>query len=207
MAWPPGRRTYMTAMNHQTRFPDYQRAEHHVAQRPGLTEELRALLFAVPKADWDAHPNYWRGAEMWQAIHRSLLHESGLFVSGLEKLADLPRGEMESGLLLNDLRHLGQHLVGHAHVHHHVEDDHYFPRLKQVFGQLSRPIDLLDCDHRVLEESLDAVEGHVARLSAETADRDAIGAALADARKLDHVLNRHLEDEEDIVIPALLKGL
>lgn len=188
-------------------FPNYQSPEHHIERRSGLTEELRKLLFDTPKEQWGGHPNYWRGAEMWQGVHRSLLHESGLFVNGLEKLADIPKGEMESGLLLNDLRQLGGHLIGHAHVHHHVEDDHYFPRFKEVFPQLGRPIDLLDCDHRVLEETLDAVENHIRGLSADTADRDRIGAALADAKKLDRILNRHLEDEEDIVIPALLKGL
>jgi hypothetical protein len=188
-------------------FANYDSPEHHLAKRPGLTAELRKLLFDTPKEEWGSHNNYWRGAEMWQGIHRSLLHESGLFVAGLEKLADMPKGEMESGLLLNNLRHIGGHLIGHAHVHHHVEDDHYFPRFKEVFPQLGRPIDLLDCDHRVLEETLDAVEYHVRALQAEIADKDRIGAALEDAKKLDKILNRHLEDEEDIVIPALLKGL
>ena len=188
-------------------FANYDSPEHHLARRSGLTEELRKLLFDTPKEDWGSHLNYWRGAEMWRDIHRSLLHESGLFVSGLEKLVEMPKGEMQSGLLLNDLRQLGGHLIGHAHVHHHVEDDHYFPRFKEVFPQLGRPIDLLDCDHRVLEETLDAVENHVRALHAEQADKDRIATALKDAGKLDRILNRHLEDEEDIVIPALLKGL
>ncbi len=165
------------------------------------------MLFDTPKHEWASHQNYWRGADMWQGIHRSLLHESGLFVEGLEKLVDLPKGELQAGLLLNNMRHVGGHLIGHAHVHHHVEDDHYFPRFKEIFPQLGRPIDLLDCDHRVLEETLDAVEGHVRAMQAENADRDRIGAALEDARKLDRILNRHLADEEDIVIPALLRGI
>ncbi len=188
-------------------FANYDSPQHHLARRPGLTEELRKLLFDTPKEEWAAHQNYWRGAEMWQGIHRSLLHESGLFVNGLEKLTDMPKGDMQSGLLLNELRQIGGHLIGHAHVHHHVEDDHYFPRFKEVFPQLGRPIDLLDCDHRVLEETLDAVENHVRALHAEKAGRDQVAAALEDARKLDRILNRHLADEEDIVIPALLKGL
>jgi len=188
-------------------FANYESPEHHLAKRPGLTDDLRKLLFDTPKDEWGGHNNYWRGADMWQAIHRSLLHESGLFVGGLEQLLDMPKGEMQAGLLLHNLRQLGGHLVGHAHVHHHVEDDHYFPRFKQVFPQLARPIDLLDCDHRVLEETLDAVENHIRDVSAETADTDRIAGILKDARKLDHILNRHLADEEDIVIPALLKGL
>ncbi|HMN51372.1 MAG TPA: hemerythrin domain-containing protein [Xanthobacteraceae bacterium] len=190
-----------------TMFPNYDSPEHHLAKRRGLTAELRKLLFDTPKEQWGSHNNYWRGADMWQGIHRSLLHESGLFVSGLENLLDMPKSEMDTALRLADMRHLGGHLVGHAHVHHHVEDDHYFPRFKEVFPQLGKPIDLLDCDHRVLEETLDAVEGHVRTLFAEKAGRDEIAAVLEEARKLDRILTRHLEDEEDIVIPALLKGL
>ncbi len=121
-------------------FANYDSPDHHLAKRSGLTAELRKLLFDTPKAEWGSHNNYWRGADMWQAIHRSLLHESGLFVTGLEELIDMPKGEMESALLLSNLRQLGGHLVGHAHVHHHVEDDHYFPRFKQVFPQLGQPI-------------------------------------------------------------------
>lgn len=188
-------------------FANYNSPEHHLAKRPGLTAELRELLFDTPKEDWGSHSNYWRGADIWQAIHRSLLHESGLFVSGLETLIDLPKGQMDTALLLSNLRQLGGHLVGHAHVHHHVEDDHYFPRFKEVFPQLGRPIDLLDCDHRVLEESLDSVEHHVRTLTTEAANRDVIAETLASARKLDGILTRHLADEEDIVIPALLKGI
>ena len=90
-------------------------------------------------------------------------------------------------------------------MHHHIEDDHYFPQFKRVFPRLARPVDLLDGDHRVLEESLDAMERHLNALSAERVDRDAVGRALDDARELDCILGRHLADEEDIVIPALLQ--
>ncbi|MBK8009414.1 MAG: hemerythrin domain-containing protein [Rhizobiales bacterium] len=129
-----------------------------------------------------------------------------MFVDGLEKLADMPKGEMQSALLLNNLRHVGGHLIGHAHVHHHVEDDQYFPRFKEVFPQLGRPIDLLDCDHRVLEETLDAVESHVRAFQADTADKDLIGAALKDAKARPHSdapsgrRRRHRH-------PGVLKGL
>ena len=177
----------------------------HVAVRPGLSDDLRKLLLAIPKEEWRGHPNYWRGADFWQGVHRAILSESGVFANGLQELSDLPAGELVRGLLLNELRHLGRHLLGHAHVHHHVEDDHYFPRFKRAYPRLARGIDLLDGDHWALEENLAAVEGHLRGLSAETADRDKVGRALDDARALDRLLNRHIADEEDIVIPVLLQ--
>jgi hemerythrin HHE cation binding domain-containing protein len=177
----------------------------HVAVRTGLSDDLRQLLLAIPKGEWQGHPNYWRGADFWQGVHRAILSEAGAFAGGLEQLSELPADSLDRGLLLNELRYLGRHLLGHAHVHHHVEDDHYFPRFKEAYPRLARPIDLLDGDHRALEENLAAVEGHLRTLGQETADRDAIGRALDDARALDKLLNRHIADEEDIVIPVLLQ--
>jgi len=177
----------------------------HVAVRPGLSDDLRKLLVAIPKEKWQDHPNYWRGADFWQGVHRAILSQSGAFAGGLQELSELSGDALERGLLLNELRQLGRQLLGHAHVHHHVEDDHYFPRLKRAYPRLARPIDLLDGDHRALEENLAAVDEHLRVLSTETADRDTIGRALDDARALDRLLNRHIADEEDIVIPVLLQ--
>lgn len=188
------------------RFGDYQAEHNHVETRKGLSADLRELLFAIPPDEWPAHVNYAGAAAFWQGVHRSLLSESGAFAEGLEQLADMSPGEMQGGLLMNEMRHLGRHLLGHAHTHHHVEDDHYFPRFKLRYPQLVRPIDLLDSDHRVLEETLDAIDRHIEGFSAGKSGRDEIGAALNDARKLEHILKRHLADEEDIVIPALLKA-
>lgn len=187
-------------------FGDYQAEQNHVETRKGLSADLRELLFAIPPGEWPTHVNYAGAAAFWQGVHRSLLAESGAFSEGLEQLADMVPGEMQGGLLMNDLRHLGRHLLGHAHTHHHVEDDHYFPRFKLRYPQLVRPIDLLDSDHRVLEETLDAIGRHIEGFSAGKTGRDEIGAALTDAGKLERILKRHLADEEDIVIPALLKG-
>jgi Hemerythrin HHE cation binding domain len=177
----------------------------HVAVRQRLSDNLRQLLLAIPKEEWQGHPNYWRGADFWQGVHRAILSESGTFAAGLRQLSELPKDELERGLLLNEIRYLGRHLLGHAHAHHHVEDDQYFPRFKRAYPRLARPIDLLDGDHRALEENLAAVEGHLRALNNEMADRDAIGRALDDARALDRLLNRHIADEEDIVIPVLLQ--
>lgn len=188
------------------RFAGYNEKQHHVETRPGLGDDLRELLFAIPPNEWPEHINYDGTAAFWQGVHRSLLAESDAFAGGLEQLIDMQAGEMQTGLLLNDMRHLGRHLLGHAHMHHHVEDDHYFPRFIERFPQLSRPIELLDSDHRVLEETLDAIGRHIEGFNAGKTGRDEIGAALGDARKLERILKRHLADEEDIVIPALLQG-
>jgi hypothetical protein len=186
-------------------LPDYSLPLNNLATRDGLSPELRALLFAIPAAEWPRHASYAGLAEFWQAVHRALRSESGALARGLAELSEIAPGDPQGGLLLGELRHLGRHFIGHTHAHHQIEDDYYFPQFKRVFPRLVRPVDLLDGDHRVLEETLDAVAGHLDALSAERADRDAVGRALDDTERLDRILARHLADEEDIVIPALLQ--
>jgi len=187
------------------RFADYAAKQNHVETRVGLSNDLRELLFAIPPNEWPDHINYDGTAAFWQAVHRSLLAESDALAGGLEQLTDMTPGDMQSGLLMNDMRHLGRHLLGHAHTHHHVEDHSYFPRFVERFPRLSAAIDLFDSDHRALEETLDSIGRHIEGFNAGKTSRDEIGAALGDARKLNRILKRHLADEEDIVIPALLQ--
>jgi hypothetical protein len=196
----------MPSVKNGYRFADYTSKQHHIETRSGLDNDLRKLLFAIPPNEWPEHINYDGTAAFWQAVHRSLLTESGALTSGLEQLTDMQPGDMQRGLLMNDMRHLGRHLLGHAYMHHHVEDNHYFPRFIERFPQLAKPIELLDSDHRVLEETLGSIGRHIEGFNTGKTGRDEIGAALGDARKLDHILKRHLADEEDIVIPALLQG-
>jgi hypothetical protein len=184
---------------------DYSSPLHHLATRPGLSPELRMHLFALPQA-WQGHANYRGLAEFWQAVHGMLRAESAALAGGLERLAALAPDDPLAASLLDHARHLGGRFVAHAHGHHQIEDFHYFPRFKRLFPQLQRPVDLLDGDHRVLEEVLDSVEQGVRALRTGPADRDAVDRILDDARKLERILARHLDDEEEIVIPALLQG-
>ena len=69
----------------------------HVAVRQGLSDDLRKLLLAIPKEEWQGHPNYWRGADFWQGVHRAILSESGAFANGLEALSTCPRASSSAG--------------------------------------------------------------------------------------------------------------
>lgn len=101
-----------------------------------------------------------------------------------------------------------QHLDGH----HRVESGHYFPQFRLIEPRIQSGLDLLDRDH-------DAIHAHLNALyQSAVAFHQAVAAPSTDApdhaHRLADVLDRaapglirHLDDEEDIVIPLMvLKG-
>jgi iron-sulfur cluster repair protein YtfE (RIC family) len=108
---------------------------------------------------------------------------------------------------------LAQHLrwlLGGLEEHHQVEDFHYFPVFRRVEPRLAPGFELLERDHEAMHT---AIGGIVLRanavLTAEVTDRARFRAELArfhDAHvELGRDLLRHLDDEEDLVIPLLLE--
>jgi iron-sulfur cluster repair protein YtfE (RIC family) len=101
-------------------------------------------------------------------------------------------------------------LLGGLEEHHRVEDFHYFPVFRRAEPRLAAGFELLERDHEALHT---AIGGMVLRanavLTAEVTDSARFRADLArfhDAHvELGRDLLRHLDDEEDLVIPLLLE--
>ena len=102
-------------------------------------------------------------------------------------------------------------LIAHLQGHHQIEDYHYFPAFRAVDARLAAGFDVLAGDHDILNlsgrsaiETLDALqESLAAGRAAETLQRAAnryVDAADALYRRI----LRHLDDEEDLVIPLML---
>lgn len=107
------------------------------------------------------------------------------------------------------LSRFGGHLVNGLHEHHTIEDTHYFPQLSRHDPRITSGFDMLEADHHALDAALGGFVGdaNVALQAIQNggAVRDTTGA-LAD--RLDHLtrlLDRHLTDEEDLIVPVLLK--
>jgi iron-sulfur cluster repair protein YtfE (RIC family) len=111
--------------------------------------------------------------------------------------------------LIPALQSFLQHLDGH----HRVESGQYFPMMRRIEPKIGVGIDLLDRDHDAIHGTLEAMfRDGLAFHQAVTAR----APDLADKanRLSDRIagnarpLLRHLEDEEDIVIPLIqLRGL
>lgn len=110
--------------------------------------------------------------------------------------------------LMPTLQAFLQHLDGH----HRVESGHYFPQFRLIEPRIQSGLDLLDRDHDAIHAHLDAL------FHAAVAFHQAVAAQSPDATDHAHQLAdvldraapgliRHLDDEEDIVIPLMiLKG-
>lgn len=137
--------------------------------------------FRIHQAQMAAMVDTWRGDHDLRSLHRALIPALQQFL---------------------------QHLDGH----HRVESGHYFPALQRLEPRIAAGIDLLDRDH-------DAIHAHIeAMVDTGRALHQAVVGGAADARdrveRLADVLSlagpqlvRHLDDEEDIVIPLIaLRG-
>lgn len=169
-----------------------------LATRTGLPEGLTVLLQEFPRLQWEAHPNFGRLAEFWMQRHGMFRRLCDVLEDDLRAYQDkqvgfdryAPRLSRFAGMLLNEL-----------HGHHHIEDAHYFPMLSKLDGRLERGFDLLDADHHGMDALLQEM-ANGANHVLQGGDAGPFSDQLADFRRM---LMRHLEDEEDLIVPVMLK--
>ncbi|HYC67689.1 hemerythrin domain-containing protein [Brevundimonas sp.] len=179
-----------------------------LASRAGLPLEFRYLHEAFPRERWSLgglHPT----ARRWLHMHggfRAHQAEMGAMVETWRSgRIDVPTLH---GRLIPALQQFLQHLDGH----HRIESGHYFPALQRLEPRIAAGIELLDRDH-------DAIHHHIeAMVETGRALHQAVAGGAADAadrvERLAEVLDRagpqlarHLDDEEEIVIPLIaLRG-
>lgn len=105
-------------------------------------------------------------------------------------------------------------LVAHLDGHHRIEDVHYFPAFRKADARLAPGIDALERDHHRLCEYVTACIAAAGNLDEALrvngdspradAPRRAADRLVARAELLTRRLLRHLDDEEDLVIPLML---
>lgn len=178
--------------------------------RSGLPDALRELLAERPREGWRADPGFDGLVSFWLERHM-------MFRRLLEMIEADAQGALEGGLepmaLARAVSGRGGMLVQELHGHHMIEDQHYFPQLEALAPQLSRGFAILDRDHQALDGLLarfaDRANAAIgAGMTPETpvaALRDASGALLAETVSLARLLDRHLEDEEDLIVPIILR--
>ncbi len=192
----------------------YSDPENHVEQRTCLSPVVRTGLFELPRERWALTPGFSGEPEFWTQIHEGLLSASAT-LAGWSEQALSEDDPMRLQQMVPQIRSLGTRLIHHAHQHHHIEDDFFFPVFLKAHPQLATPLDLLDSDHKVLAQVLDGLEKAVNDLSVrpeggDIARRDMwlqqTEKLLHAAQRLDRLFIRHIGDEEEICIPVMLRG-
>lgn len=173
-------------------------------RRTGLPDHLRVLAELYARETWQGHPNFSGLTAFWLERHLMFRQLMERLIAGSERHLDRadPRFAAEmsqyTGLFLNQL-----------HGHHTIEDQHYFPQFIPLDSRLEQGFEILDRDHHALDGHIHALADRsnaVLRLMAAGEDeKRAVDLLAATQRDFRGFLLRHLEDEEEIIVPVVLE--
>lgn len=173
--------------------------------RAALPDALRVLVEEIPREAWQEHPNFGGTVQFWMQRHLMFRDLLGRLRTEAEAVVD---GATGIDVYAPRLSRLGGMFFNELHGHHHIEDEHYFPLLIRLDGRVARAFDILDADHTALDGLLSGFsEGANAVLTAPPGEaREAAARFHGELTVLEGFLNRHLIDEEEIVVPVILKS-
>ncbi|MGL1920594.1 MAG: hemerythrin domain-containing protein [Hyphomicrobiales bacterium] len=184
----------------------YKNPENHVKKRDGLSPTIKKTLLESTREDWPKHRRYQGMAGFWLNIHRNLLQGTNQLADGFESLLDTPPSEIQDEINARKLQQMGNQVISHLHHHHEIEDHNYFPQFIQLYPNMEHAINLLDGDHKILDQALqDTQLALVDMMAQKPVDRDMIAQVAKGSRALEKIITRHLWDEEEIIIPILLE--
>lgn len=173
--------------------------------RVALPDEFRIILADYPRDRWEDHRDFNGLAAFWLDRHLNFRHVMAVLQADAQARIDNRLAPRDYG---KKLQRLGSGFLNDLVGHHQIEDQAYFPKLALLEPRIARGFDLLEADHHDLEALIDRfVTGANAVLSEEqdAKTREATARFLADLSAFDRMLGRHLTDEEDLIVPVVLK--
>lgn len=175
----------------------------HLDVRTGLPDALRVLLHDYPRSQWEADKGYNGLIRFWLDRHMMFRRILEQLQTHTESVIDR---HMDLRLFQQQTGRLGSTFVQELHGHHSIEDGRYFPVLQQKDARIARAFELLDHDHHALDGHLNTFVEHAnAALQVRTAGDVAIGQFHATINDLARMLDRHLIDEEEVIVPVILR--
>lgn len=175
-----------------------------IETRKGLPDHLRVLADRYPRAEWRGHMNFNDLTSFW--LERHLMFRQVLDQVITDTQAHLDGKSSRYGAELS--RYTG-FFLNQLHGHHQIEDQHYFPQFMAMDKRLEQAFEILDADHHALDHHLNSLADHTNQVlralqHGDTA-RDAAGRLLAVQQGFKTFLDRHLMDEEEIIVPIVLE--
>jgi len=172
-----------------------------------LPDDIAFLRAKYPRETWDAHRNFGQTARFWLQMHDMFRELGGLLQSAT---AQFREGQLAPDAFHRFFAPRLRYFLTHLDGHHNVEDYNYFPLFRSHDKRLIVGFDLLEGDHEVIHEQLaisaDTGQKFIEALHQEGDARRFAADAYADnADRLLAWLLRHLDDEEDLVMPSILE--
>lgn len=167
--------------------------------RPGLPEALRALIEETPRDVWQGHENFGQMVQFW--LQRHLMFRR--IVDAMHQDAQAyASGHVGFEVYAPKVSQLGTTLLTELHTHHNVEDHHYFPQLVSLDARVERGFDLLEQDHG----AMDRLIHDMANAANAVLQGGAVGVFQESLDRFGTLLERHLTDEEEIIVPVILQS-
>ncbi|MEM8632057.1 MAG: hemerythrin domain-containing protein [Pseudomonadota bacterium] len=171
--------------------------------RTGLPDALSVLRDEFPRTGWQEHENFGQMVQFWMNRHVMFRDLMERLRSDAEKALDGPP-DFES--YAPQLSRYGGFFLQELHSHHSVEDHHYFPQLVGLDARIARGFDILDSDHKELHGLLDGFAESANGVLTRPQDlTSAVGSLQSTLTEFQRFLDRHLTDEEDLIVPVILK--
>jgi hemerythrin-like domain-containing protein len=181
------------------------RLENDLTVRAGLPDALHVLLADYPRAAWASDPNFHGLVSFW--LDRHMMFRDLMARMTRESEAML-NGDRDAAGFAQGVARYGGAFVNNLHGHHQIEDQHYFPLLRQRDPRIAHGFDLLDADHHALDGILhrfvDRANAAITAVNGPDMGRET-AAFLDELTGLERLINRHLLDEEDLIVPVILK--
>jgi hypothetical protein len=177
-----------------------------LARRNGWPEDLRVLIARYPREQWEGHANLGEMARFWLSRH-AMFRELAIMIAATEM--QFRNGALSAVEFPRQFVPRLQFLLSQLGVHHQIEDLHYFPIFRAADARLARGFDVLESDHHAIHGTMaETADAANALLRALSGDADALrrcGDNYAQASgALIKGLIRHLDDEEDLIVPLIL---
>ncbi len=180
--------------------------EETLFARQALPEDLRFLLAKYPRESWGREHTVGQLGSFWLKRH-DMFRELGSAL--VAQTGELREGRIEAQAYAVWFVPRLNFFLSQLDGHHQIEDQHYFPVFAAAESRLKRGFDILDSDHHLIHDLLEA--------NAQSANRflqglreggDLLKRTTDDygqqSEKMLVGLLRHLEDEEDLIIPLML---
>lgn len=176
-----------------------------LAERNGWPVELRALIEKYPRENWEGHENLGQMAQFWLSRHAMFRELGASIAQGTEKYQSAEITDTDFAAWFAPRL---QFMLEQLHAHHHIEDHHYFPIFRDADARLARGFDVLEADHAALHEGITRTVAAANALLRSIRDKAASGGerenyATASGALLKGLV-RHLDDEEDLIVPLIL---
>ena len=179
-----------------------------LGKRNGLPDSLRELLKKYPRDTWeeDVLNGNWVG--YWLGRHSVFKEISFAINQSLQNILD---NKISTSKFLNDYIQLMNLMLKNLNSHHTVEDNYIFPKFSQKIEKFSYGLDLLENDHHLIHSSIDNVVAEGNSLIKTINDNQAfdikkvVGSYKTVNDEFDKLLMAHLNDEEDLLIPLVVK--